>query len=175
MKRKHIILAALFVLSAGLLVFADKNPADPVVEAAPHASARAATPPARSGGAGPIVSIAALRPRAELVGSADGEHHALFGTLSLAPPLPSAAPANAAVPPLPTSPPVPSMPFAYIGKQAADGRWEVYLARGDDTLIVRERDVIDGTYRVDVISPPTMTLVYLPLKLAQTLDIGSAD
>jgi hypothetical protein len=35
--------------------------------------------------------------------------------------------------------------------------------------------VIDGSYRVDAIKPPTMTLVYLPLKLVQTMDIGSAD
>jgi hypothetical protein len=67
------------------------------------------------------------------------------------------------------------MPFTYIGKQQSAGRWEVYLARGDDTLIVNDQTVIDGTYRVDSISPPTMTLVYLPLKLVQTLDIGSAD
>ena len=67
------------------------------------------------------------------------------------------------------------MPFTYIGKQQSAGRWEVYLARGDDTLIVHDQMLIDGTYRVDSIAPPNMTLVYLPLKLVQTLDIGSAD
>jgi hypothetical protein len=174
MKRKHIILAGFFVASAALLAFADKQPADAIVEAAPHA-AQAATPAARSHGAGATASIAALRPRSELVGSAGGEHHALFGSLSMGASLPSAAPENVDVPPLPSGPLVPSMPFTYIGKQSADGRWEVYLSRGDDTLIVHERDTIDGTYRVDAISPPTMTLVYLPQKLSQTLDIGSAD
>jgi hypothetical protein len=67
------------------------------------------------------------------------------------------------------------VPFTYLGKKAADGTWEVYLARGDDTLIVRERSVIDSTYRVEEIKPPTMRLVFLPLKLVQTLDIGDAD
>jgi hypothetical protein len=177
MKRKHVILGLLLLLCAGLLAYANMNPADEVVEAAPRAAARTATPAARSGtsGANTVVGIAALRARSELIGSANGDHHALFGSLSWAPPLPSAAPAGAAVPPLPTEPAAPGIPFTYIGKQSADGKWEVYLARGDETLIVHEQTVIDGTYRVDAISPPAMTLVYLPLKLVQTLDIGSAD
>ena len=70
---------------------------------------------------------------------------------------------------------MPGLPFTYLGKQGADGNWEVYLTRGDETLIARDQTVIDGTYRVDAIKPPTMTLVYLPLKLVQTMDIGSAD
>jgi hypothetical protein len=174
MKRNHIILAVLFVLSAGVLAFAGKNPADQVVEAAPHAGTRTGTPATRPG-AGVIVNIAALRPRAELVGSAGGEHHDLFGNMSFVPPLPSVAPANAQIPPLPSGPAIPNMPFTYLGKEEAEGRWQVYLARGDDTLIVHEQTVIDGAYRVDAITPPTMKLVYLPQKLVQTLDIGSAD
>jgi hypothetical protein len=79
------------------------------------------------------------------------------------------------VPPLPPTPTAPSLPFTYLGKKAADGNWEVYLARGDDTVIVHEQSVIDATYRVEEVKPPTMTLVYLPLKLSQTLDIGAAD
>jgi hypothetical protein len=174
MKRKHMVYAVLFLASAAVLAFADKDPDDQVVEAAPHRSARDATPSTHSG-AGAIVSIAALRPRAELVGSGDGEHHDLFGALASVSQLPSAAPANAQVPPLPPTPLVPSMPFTYLGKQEADGRWEVYLARGNDTLIVHENTVIDGTYRINAITPPTMTFVYLPQKLVQTMDIGSAD
>jgi len=67
------------------------------------------------------------------------------------------------------------MPFTYLGKEQTEGHWEVYLARGDDTLIVREQMVIDGVYRVEAITPPTMKLVYLPQKAVQALDIGSAD
>jgi hypothetical protein len=176
MKRKHLILAALFVGSAGVLAFADKDPADPIVEATPHADTRSGTSAARPG-AGSVVSIAALRPRAELVGAAGAAsdaHHDLFGSLSSVP-LPSAAAASADIPPLPTAPLTPAMPFTYLGKEQAEGHWEVYLARGDDTLIVREQMVIDGVYRVEAITPPTMKLVYLPQKAVQTLDIGSAD
>ena len=172
MKRKHVILAALFVLSAGVLAFADKDPADPVVEATPHADTRPEVSAARVG-AGTVVSIAALRPRVEPVGPASGAHHDLFGSLSMTPPLPSAA--SLQVPPLPSGPVTPNLPFTYLGKEEADGQWEVYLARGDDTLIVREHMVIDGVYRVDAITPPTMKLVYIPQKLIQTLDIGSAN
>lgn len=175
MKRNHVILALAFVSCAGVLAFGDKNPPDQVVEAAPHASTSAApvADPIAAPNAASIVSIAALRPRADLFVSAGGERHELFGGKPWAPPLPSAAPAQAEVPPLP--PMAPSIPFTYLGKKSADGTWEVYLARGDETLIVHEQTVIDATYRVDAIKPPSMTLVYLPLKLVQTLNIGSAD
>lgn len=173
MKRKHIILAALFVLSAGVLAFADKDPADAIVEATPHADTRPEASAARAG-SGTVISITALRPRAEPAGLASAAHHDLFGSLSMMPPLPSAS-ANLQVPPLPSGPVTPNLPFTYLGKEEADGQWEVYLARGDDTLIVREHMVIDGVYRVDAITPPTMKLVYIPQKLIQTLDIGSAD
>ena len=174
MKRKHMILALVFLLCAVLLAFGRTNPADQVVEAVPRASAHAVTASTRAAGA-EIVGIAALRARTELIGASTSEHHELFGSRSMAPPLPSAAPAGAEIPPLPSEPAVPSLPFTYLGKQGADGNWEVYLTRGDETLIVRDQTVIDGSYRVDAIKPPTMTLVYLPLKLVQTMDIGSAD
>ncbi|MBP0590716.1 hypothetical protein J8I87_13505 [Paraburkholderia sp. LEh10] len=175
MKRKHLVLGALFVASAALLAFTDHSPTDQVVEAAPRPHAAPATAVARPGGAASAVAIVALRARAERAAAGAGGRHALFGALSLAPPLPSGAPPGADVPPLPSTPPAPDIPFTYIGKQTADGRWEVYLARGDDTLIVREQTIVDGTYRIEAIAPPTMTLVYLPTKLVQTLDIGSAD
>jgi hypothetical protein len=174
MKRKHLLLAASVFVCAALLAFGRTNPADPLVEAVPRAAAHAALSSARTL-PGDIVGIAELRARTELAGVTNGEHHELFGSRSLAPPLPSAAPAGAEIPPLPPEPAAPSLPFAYLGKQGADGNWEVYLARGDETLIVRDQTVIDGTYRVDAIRPPTLTLVYLPTKLVQTMDIGGAD
>jgi hypothetical protein len=174
MKRKHIVLGALFAGGAAILAFTGGAPADQIVEAAPHR--HVAPPVASSGVPSSVVSIAALRARAEPVGATGGDsRRQLFGTLPLAPPLPSAAPAGTDIPPLPSAPSAPDMPFTYVGKQAADGRWEVYLARGDETLIVREQTIIDGTYQIETIAPPTLTLVYLPTRLVQTLDIGSAD
>jgi hypothetical protein len=173
MKRNHIVMAVLFIGCAITLMFSQHAPDDPVVEAAPRTHVASTSP--RAGSTTTNVAnagIGSLRVRAEPSGA---QHRALFGGLWLAPPLPSAAPLGSEMPPLPTGPMPPAMPFTYLGKQSADGRWEVYLGRGDDTLIVREQMVIDDDYRVDTISPPTMTLTYLPLKLVQTLDIGSAD
>ncbi|GAB7536261.1 hypothetical protein [Burkholderia sp. 3C] len=173
---KHIAMAVLFVACAVVLVFTHHDADDGLVEAAPHAArpgGASDTAPATARAADPrapgAVEIAAIRPRTV---RGDAGAHALFGTVMLAPPLPSAAPAQADIPPLPNTP---AMPFAYLGKQKSAGHWEVYLARGDDTLIVHDQMVIDGAYKIDSITPPTMTLVYLPQKLVQTMDIGSAD
>jgi hypothetical protein len=89
------------------------------------------------------------------------------------PPPPPPPPQPAPPPPPPTAPP---LPFTFIGKSVADGAWEVYLARGDRTYVVREKGfVIDGTYRVDAIAPPVLTLTYLPLNQVQQLNIGVFD
>jgi hypothetical protein len=77
----------------------------------------------------------------------------------------------AAAPP----PMAPPLPFAYIGKAVADGAWEVYLARADKTYVVRNQTVIDGTYRVERIAPPLMSVTYLPLNQLQQINIGVFD
>ncbi|MFC0398996.1 hypothetical protein [Paraburkholderia rhizosphaerae] len=180
MKPLHAVLAIAFVVCGGLLVFGDHGSSDPVVEAAPRAGRASAnvetdaTPAASAEGAS-MVSIGALRSRNEMFGTPGNGQHTLFGSRSWMPALPSVAPVGAEVPPLPPIPVAPSMPFTYIGKKAADGTWEVYLSRGDETVIVRDQSVIDANYRVEAIKPPTMTLIYVPLKTVQTIDIGGAD
>ena len=77
--------------------------------------------------------------------------------------------------PSPPPPTAPTLPFIYLGKKVDDHIWEVYLARGEQTYIVREKTLIDNTYRVDSIRPPTLSLTYLPLNQAQTLSIGGID
>jgi hypothetical protein len=42
-------------------------------------------------------------------------------------------------------------------------------------LIVRNKSVIDGVYRVDAIAPPGMTITYLPMNQVQQLNIGVRD
>lgn len=175
MKRNHIILGVLFVSTALTLVFTERNPSDPIVEAAPRAHASGAPPRGGSTSTSAVVAIAALQARTARDAAVDDGHKKLFGAILLAPPLPSAGTAGSDIPPLPSGSLGQDMPFTYIGKQSSDGRWEVFLSRGDDTLIVHEQTIIDGAYRVESIAPPTMTLVYLPTKLVQTLDIGSAD
>jgi hypothetical protein len=182
MKRRHMVLAAGLLLSAWLALFGDKQPDGAVSEPVERRVAPPAQPATRanqgetvkprreSGGAGS--EILALRPRDSLIGGAQIEKPAegLFGSQSWTPPPPPAPP-----PPPPPPPSAPPLPFTYLGKKVEDGVWEVYLSRGDQTVIAKENDTIDGTYHVATIKPPTMTLMYMPLKEIQTITIGGTE
>jgi hypothetical protein len=113
------------------------------------------------------VQILPLQPRVDLMGvNTMHESDGLFSRKSWMPPPKLAI---SAPPPPPTAPP---LPFTYLGKQTADGLMEVYLARGNEIFIVRDKTVIQNTYRVESIKPPTLSLVYLPLNEIQRLSIG---
>jgi hypothetical protein len=179
MKQRHLILAATLAGAAWLALFGDKTPAgniaEPVVRTAKRPAVRPATQPVNnaSAKAASVPEIEALIAREELIGGAQaaaGASVALFGSQNWNPPPPP--PPKPAPPPPPTAPPV---PFTYLGKKSEDGKWEVYVGRDDQTLILHENSEIDGTYRVDAIRPPTMTLTYLPLKQPQTLAIGGTE
>ncbi len=94
----------------------------------------------------------------------------IFGVQNWTPPPPP--PPKPLPPPPPTAPP---LPFTYLGKKSEDQIWEVYLARGEKTYIVREKSLIEQEYRIDSIKPPTLTLTYLPLNQVQSLTIGGTD
>jgi len=86
-----------------------------------------------------------------------------------------AAPAERpdAVPPAPTFNAAPN--WRVLGKQQAAGEgWTVFLARGEETCVVRAGDTLDERYRVVAIVPPTLTLQHLKNKTKHTLDIGEA-
>jgi hypothetical protein len=186
MKPRHLMLGAALAGAALLAIFGDRSPDSEVAEAverapgvrapapapmpvsAAVASARAASEPA----GGP--RILALLPREALIGDSDEQFrqgdNPVFGHQDWTPPPPPPPP------PAPAPPPsAPPLPFTFIGKSVADGAWEVYLARGDRTYVVRDQTVIDGTYRVDAIAPPVLTLTYLPLNQVQQLNIGVFD
>ncbi|MET0267781.1 MAG: hypothetical protein ABW202_19475 [Duganella sp.] len=188
MKPYQIAMALALAGAAGLLVFGDNAPVSDIAEPVQRAERQAAadTPAARSGrreddksAAGQAI-IMRLIPRAELVGEAGdpafGAGEGLFQGQNWNPPPPAPtaaqqAAANAAPPP-PVAPPV---PYNYFGKAVQDGAWEVYLARGDKTYVVRSQSVIDGAYRVERIVPPLLTLTYLPLNQVQQINIGAID
>jgi hypothetical protein len=190
MKPYQIAMALALVGAAGLVLFGDKTPASDIAEpvarrgaAAPasaSAAAAAAAPARADGKPAGNVAILRLKPRTELVGEAGdatfGAGEGVFQGQNWNPPAPvptaaEQAAANAPPPP-PTAPPV---PFNYFGKAAQDGVWEVYLARGDKTYVVRNHTVIDGAYRIDRIAPPLMTVTYLPLNQVQQMNIGAID
>lgn len=145
------------------------------VVAAP--SGAAATPRnASAGKAQPPVAILRLTPRSALVGEAAEATFAsgegIFQGHNWNPPPPPPPPVSNAPPPPPMAPP---LPYTVIGKALADGAWEVYLARADKTYVARPQTIIDGSYRVEKITPPTMSITYLPLNQVQQINIGALD
>jgi len=179
MKPRHIAMALALALAAGLVVFDDNTPEDAVAEPVERAQAVSATPRVRpNAGKDAAPTILRLLPRETLIGGddrfgQDGEGKPVFGRQDWTPPPPPPPPAQPAPPPPPPS--APPLPFTYVGKALQEGRWEVFLARGERSYLVREAAVIDGTYRVDAIKPPVLTLTYLPLNQVQQLNIGVFD
>lgn len=183
MTPRHIVMGGAVLLAAGLLVFGDNKPESDVAEAVERKPPKAnvAAVATRSGadaaaGAGAAAEPAILRlvARDTLIGDGDAFGAGVFGSQNLNPP-PPAPPVDNTPPPPPPPPSAPPLPFVFIGKAVEEGAWEVFLARGDKTYIVRHKMVIDGVYRVDAIAPPTLTLTYLPLNQVQQLNIGVFD
>ena len=178
MKPRHIAMGVALALAAGLVVFGDNAPetelAEPVERAAATAPLRSAAPVVRKNG--DDVAIARLIPRETLIGASgdrfgEGEN-SLFARHDWTPPPP---PPSNEPPPPPPPPSAPPLPFTYLGKSLQDGVWQIYLARGERTYLVQDGETIDGTYRVDAIRPPVLTLTYLPLEQRQQLNIGVFD
>lgn len=181
MKPRHIAMGVALVAAAGLVVFGDNTPEDVVAEPVERAQApSAAAAPLAGAGKDKDKSVAILRmvDREALIGDSEdrfngGEHggeSGVFARQDWTPPPPPPAPA-----PPPPPPSAPPLPYTFIGKSLQDGTWEIYLARGDRTHLVRENMTIDGMYRVDAIRPPVLTLTYLPLNQVQQLNIGVFD
>lgn len=162
----------LLAVGLWLALFGDKSPAgdgqpgDPVRAVVDRA--RTATAVTSAVSEDPVV---ALVPRGTLVPSPAAEARAApdpFSARTWTPP-PAPPPPEAAPPPM-----APPLPFAFLGKKVEGDAWEVYLSIGSRTLIVREGQVIDNSYRVDRIAPPTLGFTYLPLQQVQSLAIGEA-
>ena len=177
MHKRHIVMATGLMVAAGLAIFGDKTSDDAITEPVVRAStsdARPTTSATTSGrrAAAEAPVILALLPRESLIGGAragkpvDGIFHAQSWT----PPPPP--PPKPLPPPPPTAPP---LPFTYLGKKLEAAEWEVYLGQGDKIFVVRQKTTVEGTYRVDSIAPPTLSMTYLPLNQQQTLTIGGTD
>jgi hypothetical protein len=184
MNRRRLLLGLLLVIAAWLALFGDKTPSDPpggdVVQ--PLAARRGAGPStpsaagrrsrsAEAAGDPATLEVAALIPRDELIPvlAEKAKGRDLFPSSSWAPP-----PPKPEKPPKPPPPLAPPLPFVYLGKKFQAGQWEVYLGRGEELFIVRQGMTLAGVYRVQEIMPPTLTLVYLPLKQSQTISIGGS-
>ncbi|MES2317558.1 MAG: hypothetical protein V4631_08680 [Pseudomonadota bacterium] len=179
MNPRHIVMGLAVACAAALAVFGDKTPDSGVAEAVERAPAAVtvvavAAQDKKTGASEP--AILRLIPRATLIGEGDeamGRSADVFGRQDWTPPPPPPPKAGPMAPPPP--PMAPPLPFTYLGKAAQGGQWEIFLAIGDKTYVVRDKMVIDGMYRVDAIAPPNLTLTYLPLNQVQQLNIGVLD
>ncbi len=150
-----------------LAVFGDRTPNASISE--PTLLAPAQVPRANQAHAAiqatkqPTVLV--VKDRQQLIARIGKEPAGLFDPHSWAPP-PRVVPQVIVQPPPPTAPP---LPFTYLGKQKESGEWVVFLKRGNATYIVKPLDVIEAAYRIEAISPPSMTLIYMPLNQPQTL------
>jgi len=73
-----------------------------------------------------------------------------------------------------TQPSAPALPFRYFGKVIEDGKLEVFVMHGNETLGVKAGAKV-GDYRVDKVSEQSITFTYLPLNTRQTLDLPAVN
>lgn len=73
-------------------------------------------------------------------------------------------------PPVPVvAPSAPPLPYEFKGRLEEAGQTRVFLARQQSMLVVKQGDVLEGTYRVDAVTPFSVEFTYLPLKQKQSL------
>lgn len=64
-------------------------------------------------------------------------------------------------------------PFIYAGKIIENGALVVFLIDGEKGHAVKSGDVIEDTWKIKSITPPTMTLKHIPLKVEMQIEIGA--
>jgi hypothetical protein len=90
----------------------------------------------------------------------------------LPPPPPPPPPQVAAPAPPPPPPMAPPLPFSFFGSLDEKGlARRVFLTKGDQLVIVKANDVVEGQYRVDRITENAVDLTYLPLNQKQSISI----
>lgn len=113
-----------------------------------------------------VVSIKDLSPAGDLFASRSWKAAPVLGTVIEQP---------VTVTPEVQVPTAPPLPFQFVGRLADRSDLQVFLQSGEKIYVVRKGDVIDETWRIERISDEEMSLVYLPLHLAQTLSVGSTE
>ncbi len=160
MKRRHLAIAFGLVGTCWLWLHAPAEPAAPTAAASRVRRTTGMPPP----------QVLGLRPRTELAHATPVGRRDLFAAQVT--PLPAAV--AAPVPQTVVAPPprAPALPFTYLGKKIEAGKWEVFLAQGEQAFVVREGSLIESRYRIDAIAPPELQLTYLPLGETQVMTIG---
>lgn len=66
----------------------------------------------------------------------------------------------------------PRMPFKYIGQLAENGTTKIFLMKGDALYIVKEGDNIELDYKLEKVEEEQLSILYMPLDITQTINIG---
>jgi hypothetical protein len=67
----------------------------------------------------------------------------------------------------------PSLPFVVLGRYIEAGQEVIFLQHNNQNLVVRVGDTLLEQYKVESLQGTTLNLRYLPMNLAQSLEIGS--
>jgi hypothetical protein len=182
MTRKLIGLALIATLIA--VYFAPANEDATVV--APHRTAKVAVSSAAAvadGGSNAPVMVAGvtatpgrydlqIRPR-----NGDEDMGDLFNgqNMNPAPLKPVAMAAKKVKPGPPPAPEAPPLPFRFLGRLVEDGKVAYFLQLNERNLVMRVGDTVDQTYTLEGINHGTLSFMYLPLHLKQSLDVGEVN
>lgn len=71
-------------------------------------------------------------------------------------------------------PMAPPLPFAYLGRIEDDGAITVYLRRGEDVILARQKTAIDSAYLLEEVFADRLVFTYVPLQQQQVLSLGAA-
>lgn len=153
------VIAPLLLVSAisAWWLRADNNDSEAAIYERPQRVARAQAP----------VSLeqVVVRPRETQVKTADP-----FVSRSWYVPPPPPPPPAATPPPPPTAP---RLPFSYLGKiEEAANAPVFFLQKGEKLYTVKSGDIVDGIYRVEGDTGGRLRLTYLPMNLAQAVELG---
>jgi hypothetical protein len=102
-----------------------------------------------------------------------------FATKGWQPPPPVVPPTVAAPAPVAmvdlTPPPPPPLPFKFVGQMNDGTDLVIYLSSGDQVVLARQGDVLDGGYKVSAISPTQIEFESVSSGLKQPLAIPAKD
>lgn len=187
--KRMLVMLPLLAVAAWLALFGDKTP----VDAVPSATLASVPPQEAEPNAGSPTEPATVDTTAE-AGSASEVMPTRIIALRRLPTAqaPAAAPQSETMdpfavglhlsqPPSPSQaadqqqPALPEFPYTFIGKQYNGSQWQVFLDKGESTLIVAEGAVIDKAFRIKSIRPPEMRVVDLQSKHEHTIQIDDAQ
>ncbi len=82
------------------------------------------------------------------------------------------APRAAAAAPVPAGPP--PFPYRYAGQfRIDDGGWRVYLLKGNELVLIKVGDVLEGAFKVTAIGAEEFEIVHLPSATTRVLQYAS--